>query len=86
MRLLEDVCSHMPLWGGLPGGGLGGGSGGPLTSSRGDYTKLPVPPYTPTRGDQGAEAQGPFSNLTRRDLLRKLRGRRTTPKGLPKDP
>ena len=31
-----------------------------------------------TRGDKGAKAPGPFCNNTRRDTLRRLRGRRIT--------
>ena len=41
------------------------------------HTELALAPAT--RGDQGAKALGPFCNNTRRDPLRRLRGRRITP-------
>ena len=63
-----DVWDHMLF----PGGGKGGAAG---------PSQLWLPELAPapaTRGSQGAKALGPPSNNTRRDPLRKLRGRRIT--------
>ena len=71
-RFLEDVSRHMHFSGLLAGGLPGGGP-----DAR-ESTKSERPLYTNTRarrhGSQGL--QDPLSNLTRRDPLRKLRGRR----------
>ena len=66
----------------FPGGGGSGDRGGGVRRGglEPGYKVRKSRPSLSTlaRGDQGAEAQGPFSNLTRRDPLRKLRGRRIT--------